>query len=154
MQRRPQREQRMIHGVGKSGHGPIQFGIDFGLPPRGTWESGQSSGNHAQDLLPDSISRLTVSQCSLSVTENTIYMPTPFVSSYFITAQTTFHHCTFSFITAHFVHHCTLKQALAMTMVVVHRNSHSIFFWFLPLWFDAASVNNLLHKLGYEQRYM
>src|SRR6218665_2027250 len=22
------------------------------------------------------------------------------------------HHCTFSFITAHFVHHCTLKQAL------------------------------------------
>src|SRR6218665_3093003 len=30
----------------------------------------------------------------------------------FITAQTAFHHCTFSFITAHFVHHCTLKQAL------------------------------------------
>jgi len=23
-----------------------------------------------------------------------------------------FHHCTFPFITAHFVHHCTLKQAL------------------------------------------
>src|SRR6218665_158232 len=30
----------------------------------------------------------------------------------FITAQTAFHHCTFSLITAHFVHHCTLKQAL------------------------------------------
>src|SRR6218665_2030838 len=29
-------------------------------------------------------------------------------------AQTAFHHCTFSFITAHFVHHCTLKQALAL----------------------------------------
>src|SRR6218665_3639072 len=31
---------------------------------------------------------------------------------YFITAKTAFHNCTFSFITAHFVHHCTLKQAL------------------------------------------
>src|SRR6218665_1969816 len=29
-----------------------------------------------------------------------------------ITAQTAFHHCTFQVITAHFVHHCTLKQAL------------------------------------------
>jgi len=26
-----------------------------------------------------------------------------------ITAQTAFHHCTFQVITAHFVHHCTLK---------------------------------------------
>jgi len=26
--------------------------------------------------------------------------------------KTAFHHCTFSFIAAHFVHHCTLKQAL------------------------------------------
>ena len=26
--------------------------------------------------------------------------------------KTPFHHCTFSFITAHFVHHCTLKQAM------------------------------------------
>jgi len=25
--------------------------------------------------------------------------------------KTAFHHCTFSFITAHFMHHCTLKQA-------------------------------------------
>src|SRR6218665_662110 len=30
----------------------------------------------------------------------------------FITAKTPFHHCKFSFITAHFVHHCTLKHAL------------------------------------------
>jgi len=30
----------------------------------------------------------------------------------FITAKTAFHHCTFTFITAHFVHHSTLKQAL------------------------------------------
>jgi len=30
----------------------------------------------------------------------------------FITAQTAFHHCTFQFITVHFVHHYTLKQAL------------------------------------------
>ena len=29
-----------------------------------------------------------------------------------VTINTAFHHCTFSFITAHFVHHCTLKQAL------------------------------------------
>jgi len=28
----------------------------------------------------------------------------------FITAKTAFHHCTRSFIAAHFVHHCTLKQ--------------------------------------------
>ena len=28
----------------------------------------------------------------------------------------TFHHCTLSFITAHFVHHCTLKQALTNTV--------------------------------------
>src|SRR6218665_1962258 len=47
---------------------------------------------------------------STLVTFNTTY--TPLISSYFITAQTAFHHCTFSFITAHFVHHCTLKQAL------------------------------------------
>jgi len=43
--------------------------------------------------------------------ENTS-LHTPFISSYFITAQAAFHHCTFSFITAQFVHHCTLKQAL------------------------------------------
>jgi len=30
----------------------------------------------------------------------------------FITAKTAFRHCTFSFITVHFVHHCTLKHAL------------------------------------------
>jgi len=29
-----------------------------------------------------------------------------------ITAQTAFHHCTFQVITPHFVHHCTLKEAL------------------------------------------
>src|SRR6218665_101273 len=34
---------------------------------------------------------------------------------FLITAQTAFHQCTFSFITAHFVHHCTLKQALPRT---------------------------------------
>src|SRR6218665_2342913 len=37
-----------------------------------------------------------------------------FISSRFITAKAAFHHCTFSFITAHFVHHCTLKQALPL----------------------------------------
>src|SRR6218665_2600884 len=41
-----------------------------------------------------------------------LILHTPFISPSFITAQTAFHHCTFSFITAHFVHHCTLKQAL------------------------------------------
>jgi len=32
--------------------------------------------------------------------------------TFFITAQTAFHHCTFQVFTAHFVHHCKLKQAL------------------------------------------
>ena len=41
-----------------------------------------------------------------------LILHTPSISSYFITAQRAFHHCTFSFITAHFVPHCTLKQAL------------------------------------------
>jgi len=34
-----------------------------------------------------------------------------FIFSKFITAKAAIHHCTFS-CTAHFVHHCTLKQAL------------------------------------------
>ena len=34
--------------------------------------------------------------------------------------STAFHHCTFSFITAHFVHHCTLKQALTYMTKVLH----------------------------------
>jgi len=38
--------------------------------------------------------------------------PAKFPNDFFVTAQTAFHHCTFRFITAHFVHHCTLKQAL------------------------------------------
>lgn len=29
-----------------------------------------------------------------------------------ITAQIAFHYCTFQFITAHFVYHCTLKNSL------------------------------------------
>ena len=37
----------------------------------------------------------------------------------FITAKTPFHHCTFSFITAHFVHHCTLKHALPIGSVLI-----------------------------------
>jgi len=32
--------------------------------------------------------------------------------TFLITAQTAFHRCTFQVITAHFVHHCTSKQAL------------------------------------------
>src|SRR6218665_2917446 len=35
--------------------------------------------------------------------------------TFFVTAQPAFHHCKFRFITAHFVHHCTLKQALAQS---------------------------------------
>src|SRR6218665_680380 len=35
-----------------------------------------------------------------------------FRMTFFVTAQTAFHHCTFGVITAHFLHHCTLKQAL------------------------------------------
>jgi len=33
--------------------------------------------------------------------------------TFFVTAQTAFHYCTFRFIIAHFVHHCTLKQAMS-----------------------------------------
>jgi len=41
-----------------------------------------------------------------------------YLSSHILTitnAQTAFHHCTFQVITAHVVHHCTLKQALRST---------------------------------------
>jgi len=38
--------------------------------------------------------------------------------TFFITAQTAFHHCTFAVITAHFVPHRTLKQALNKTIGV------------------------------------
>jgi len=37
--------------------------------------------------------------------------PPKFLNDLFITAQTAFHNCTFQTITAHFVHHCALKQA-------------------------------------------
>jgi len=32
----------------------------------------------------------------------------------------TFHHCTFQVITAHFVHHCTLKQALVRLLLFLY----------------------------------
>jgi len=40
-----------------------------------------------------------------------LHLPPP--DHKFITAETPFHRCTFVFITAHFVHHCTLKHALS-----------------------------------------
>jgi|SRR6218665_379747 len=42
-------------------------------------------------------------------------MNVAFISSRLVTAKTAFHHFAFSFITAHIVHHCTLKQALPIT---------------------------------------
>src|SRR6218665_1231387 len=36
------------------------------------------------------------------------------LSPYIHHCKTPFHHCTFSFITAHFVYHCTLKHALVL----------------------------------------
>src|SRR6218665_2760486 len=45
-------------------------------------------------------------------TQNFLFIQRNFRMTFFVTAQTAFHHCTFRFITAHFVHHCTLKQAL------------------------------------------
>ena len=39
--------------------------------------------------------------------------------TFFVTAQTAFHHCTFRFITGHCVHHCTLKQALLLVLVLL-----------------------------------
>jgi len=44
----------------------------------------------------------------------------PFISSWFFAAKTAFHHCTFSIITAHFMHHCTLKQALIVLYLYIY----------------------------------
>ena len=63
-------------------------------------------------------SRFCTLLCAL-VTVNTAY------TIYFFLirkAQTAFPHCTFSFITAHFVHHCTLKQALNWKLKVKYHN--------------------------------
>src|SRR6218665_2305800 len=45
-----------------------------------------------------------------------------FASTYdnhYITAQAVFHHCTSEGITAHFMHHCTLKQALTTATTTI-----------------------------------
>src|SRR6218665_1638144 len=57
-----------------------------------------------------------------------------FISSRFITAKAAFHHCTFSFITAHFVHHCTLKQALPLGRVTIRSGfpGHVLFLCLCP----------------------
>src|SRR6218665_226868 len=46
----------------------------------------------------------------------------------FITAKTPFHQCTFSFITEHFVHHCTLKHACHVLhkLMVILFSSHCV----------------------------
>src|SRR6218665_1399571 len=49
-----------------------------------------------------------------------------------------FHHCTFSFITAHFVHQCTLKQALTTTLRCSDFHFNSFFF----------QIITPLHELG------
>ena len=45
-------------------------------------------------------------------TEICLFTQANFRLTFFVTAQTAFYRCTFRFITAHFVHPCTLKQAL------------------------------------------
>src|SRR6218665_3972681 len=49
--------------------------------------------------------------------QNISIYPAKFPNDLFVTAQTAFHHRTFRFITAHFVHHCTFKQALKSGLV-------------------------------------
>src|SRR6218665_4027615 len=51
------------------------------------------------------------------------------------------HHCTFSFITAHFVHHCTLKQALP------------IFTWRLNGALLVSSIPPIKIKIIYQSVY-
>ena len=55
--------------------------------------------------------------CNLSI--KFLFIQENFRMIFFVTVQTSFHHCTFRFITAHFVHHCTLKQALRSDTVKV-----------------------------------
>src|SRR6218665_506051 len=50
--------------------------------------------------------------------EKILFIQPNFRMTFFVTAQTAFHNCTFRFITAHFVHHCTLKQALPLLTVM------------------------------------
>src|SRR6218665_3119376 len=52
-------------------------------------------------------------------TNKFLFIQPNFRMTYFVTAQTAFHHCTFRVITAHFVHHCTLKQALLSYITIV-----------------------------------
>jgi len=49
----------------------------------------------------------------------------PLEQTTIITAQTAFHRCTFQVITAHFVHHCTLKQALMHVCMYVYGHLYS-----------------------------
>src|SRR6218665_1091731 len=51
-------------------------------------------------------------------TKTFLFTQPNFRMTFFVTAQTAFLHCTFRFITARFVHHCTLKQALTQTLTV------------------------------------
>src|SRR6218665_421969 len=48
-----------------------------------------------------------------SFPQNALFASTYYDNHYVrSTAHTAFHHCTFQVMTAHFVHHCTLKQAV------------------------------------------
>ena len=66
----------------------------------------------------------------------------------FITSKTAFHHCTFSFITAHFVHHCTLKHALSIAGQWVQETCFAVSEEFTPLGMVLTSKENfhLLHR--------
>src|SRR6218665_2211724 len=60
--------------------------------------------------------------------------PAKFPNDFFVTAQTAFHHCTFRFITAHFVHHCTLKQALYACVYVCTNACMRVCIYVCILW--------------------
>ena len=66
-----------------------------------------------------------------------------FRMTFFVTEQTAFHHCTFQFITAHFVHHCTLKEALGEAQVFFKKITPDLrtgdFAVNVGLWVDAES---------------
>ena len=72
-----------------------------------------------------------------------------FVIHQFITTKTAFHHCTFQFITAHFMNHCTLKQALAHSIRRGHFWSAKYLQMRKPALSLPASVSILLYMCIY-----
>jgi len=71
--------------------------------------------------------------------------------TFFVTAQAAFHHCAFRVITAHFVHHCTLKQALPPPYSLGYWINFTLFLrillTFVPTAADYAKISVILKSL-------